>query len=479
MVAEGGDPSPFVETDPTVPVHVKAITTGDVAKIDETYDAAFDGTGTLTPKDVRLSRSEVEARGDSAVTENNMFDAVAYFSGSVLYSYTNMHPVVAGLRLETAPITNHVYGGFPVVPGTNNVVYVSDPVYSFLPHGLYSGKFWAHIVEFDGVTPYGGEMPVTFTLAAIPTNTIVSYTNYVVVPVGVSAVKLANGDMRRINLSGSLESDIRTSDYGSDFYFGGLMTVVNPTTNTYMMMFNTGGDDYKATVSIPIPTGDLPTKEWIEDRDAPKTGAAYSRTYDTATSTYGWQDAALAVNYASTEFLVSNAVSETFEIDIGTSGAYLSMVTMYLNCTNTHNIVYNDVRVSLYIHPSRLGEFAQYRAEMVFASQALTNTAPAGTNIVYVADTSGFEVDSLVVLDPANVFNNMSQNRVAEVVDLYTLRLENMLSTTNAVGTLISRGNQFGQLMYYDVAQSNKLWGAVVFTNSVTTKFNVSAVLVK
>ena len=438
----------------------------------------------IAPRAVDITRvGSQEFRHNSLVTEDKLLDTVDLFAGKYLYSFTNAHPVLMAFRLEDEKITtDNIYGGMPLLPGTNSILYVSDTLFDILPSGLYRGQYHAHILPIDPGAPVDPQwgipgadtnnpvnVPIyaTFIAGAIPTNSITSPTDYNFVPLGISDTKTVIDEFQRINHSGVVENNVNAGDLGSVFYFGGLLNFVNPTTNIYWIYFRTG-KDYEAKMTIPL-------SNIIEP---PATGATYGRRYDTEDSIYKWEDIALSVDYLNAvNIFATNGTVANFDIDADSAGFYLSMASIYSTCTNAP-ARYNDVEVSLYIHPSRLGEFAHYRGKMSFANEELTEEATTGTNIIYVANSEGYDINQLLVLDSPNLHNRRSINRVRDIGTGW-IQLENIATTNFPVGTIVSSGNQFGQLMYYDVSQQNKIWGQMSFTNEPMTRFRITTVVVQ
>lgn len=439
----------------------------------------------VPPTTVDMTRvGDREYRHDSFITEDKLLDTVDLFAGQYLYSYTNEHPMVAGFRLEDEKITeDNIYGGMPVLPGTNHVLYVSDSVFdTSLPAGLYRGQYFCHALAVDPNAPVDPQwgiqgadtnnpvnVPIyaTFTVGAIPTNTITSPTNYTFVALGQSDTKTITDNFERINHSGVVDEKITAIDVGGVFYFGGMLTFVNPSQEIYWIYFRTG-KDYEAKMTIPL-------SNIIEP---PTTGATYGRKYDTEDAQYKWVDTAMAVNYLDpVTIFATNGTVANFDVDANTTGFYLSMASIYSTCTNIP-ARYNEVDVSLYIEPTRSAEGVQYRGRMNFAVEAVTNEIALGSDMVYVEDSEGFDLNQLFIIDSPSLESGRSINRIKDVGEGW-IQLESVTTTNFPIGTIVSSGNQFGQMMYYDVSQQGKIWGQMSFTNEPMTRFRMTTIVVE
>ena len=448
--------------------------------------AVFAGfkTDTLIVTDDARRESTSELRHNSLMPKSEVLDIVDMFAGEFLYSGSNVNTVIPPfmfgstnlapiLALSETPL-EYFEGGFPITAGTNYMMYGSEKTYKFLPQGLYRGQFYTQLLDTNLVAN-AGPLYATFRVAAI----VATATNYIPVFLGESDVATVNDTLERIDLKGTIESDVSVpvvasqmlEQYGftvpfEEFYFGGLFIIISPING--FMNFKSGQTsetppltNYPAKMTIPIPTGDLPTKEWVKDYTAQKTV------------------------YASTDFMGTNVTDLEFELAPTIDGTpapnfYWSMATIWNACTNETTSTQNDVTLWIYTKGTRLSSDAQYRGTMSFGFRTLDAEAATGTNTLKVTHLDLWEAGDLVVMDSVGFDDKRAFYRIDSIPDAETLVLEDNLATNYLAGSYIAKGNQFGQFIYYNLDGTDKVYGKLNFTNEQSlTRFNMSLVGVK
>ena len=186
----------------------------------------------------------------------------------------------------------------------------------------------------------------------------------------------------------------------------------------------------------------------------------------TTNSVTVWNETATGTNINVTKSMIfDNSASTNTFINIPYLGAYISWGKLYSPITNTFN---KTLTLTLYSQNDYKGSNAYWRANMTLVTVGITNPIAAGTNIVQVADNTGFTTNDLVYFCDSNEFA-----RVASIGANNSITFENFVINPHGSNSAISRVVEFGGFATIDIMSTSNIYYNINASNAFTETLNL------